>query len=141
MISAATTTSMGSICRQCGIMRQSGKASCCTRGGSWFRTCGSARSTHLPHTWHEGIQACKAQQFQPAISQQLKDPQLKSNVSTIGTTSKAIIVAARLYESKPGKATTPIQVTTSIAMPNRMTFITLTRICSMRYWSNVPESN
>jgi len=55
-----TTTIISSECPKCGNMEKSGKISCCGRGGSWFGNCASAGNTKLDHTWHEGVQACKA---------------------------------------------------------------------------------
>ena len=59
-------------CPKCGIIEKSGKISCCGRGGSWFRNCGSAGNTKLHHTWYEGIQACKTrpQQSKTVIARQ-----------------------------------------------------------------------
>ena len=47
-------------CSKCGIFKQSGKLSCCARGGAWFKNCGNAGDAHFDHTWFEGIQACKS---------------------------------------------------------------------------------
>ena len=54
-----TTASARPVCRQCGSIGKSGKSSCCGRGGSWFRNCGSTGNAKLRHTWYEGIQVCK----------------------------------------------------------------------------------
>ena len=53
------TTTVSSVCSKCSTIAKSGKSSCCGRGGSWFRNCGSAGNVKLDHTWYEGIQACK----------------------------------------------------------------------------------
>ena len=63
-ITAPTTTtasavSRGKGCPKCGSITQSGKRSCCARGGSWFKNCGDAGDSNAGHTWVEGIQACK----------------------------------------------------------------------------------
>ena len=47
------------VCAKCGIVKKSGKLSCCARGGAWFKKCGDFGDTLFDHTWHEGIQACK----------------------------------------------------------------------------------
>ena len=47
------------VCSKCGIIKKSGKSSCCSRGGSWFGKCGSAGDSNHEHTWSEGILACK----------------------------------------------------------------------------------
>ena len=54
----ATTTSTE--CLNCAAAKESGKRSCCARGGSWFKNCGDAGDTKVDHTWAEGIQACKS---------------------------------------------------------------------------------
>ena len=51
-----TAMAVGLVCPKCGTVKKSGKMSCCGRGGSWFRKCGSFGNTH---TWYEGIQICK----------------------------------------------------------------------------------
>ena len=62
-----------SVCDKCGITKKSGKITCCGRGGSWFDKCGGAGDTKVDHTWHEGLQACKARaQSSIVIGQQLK---------------------------------------------------------------------
>ena len=45
-------------CQKCGTTKQSGKPSCCARGGAWFKKCGDAGDTKFDHTWAEGMQAC-----------------------------------------------------------------------------------
>merc|ERR1711927_134877 len=54
-----TTKHMSPVCPTCGIMKKSGRLSCCGRGGSWFGNCGSAGSGKLYHTWYEGVHPCK----------------------------------------------------------------------------------
>merc|ERR1712010_143649 len=56
---AAATTAASNTCAVCGSVKKSRKKSCCGRGGSWFRNCGSAGNKKFGHTWFEGIQACK----------------------------------------------------------------------------------
>ena len=46
-------------CSKCGIVKQSGKLSCCARGGAWFKKCGDVGDSNFDHTWVDGIQACK----------------------------------------------------------------------------------
>jgi len=59
---AATTKAASSnTCAVCGSVKKSRKKSCCGRGGSWFRNCGSAGNKKFGHTWFEGIQVCKNQ--------------------------------------------------------------------------------
>lgn len=65
-------------CSKCGIIRKSGKKSCCARGGSWFQICGTADSTKVEHTWVEGVQACKARvQSEVVLGQQVHGDQRK----------------------------------------------------------------
>ena len=45
-------------CPVCGTLKQSGKQSCCARGGAWFGNCGNPDDDGVDHTWSEGIQAC-----------------------------------------------------------------------------------
>lgn len=54
-----TTPSNNSKCLKCGVMKKSGKRSCCTRGGAWYKSCGDVGDSSVDHTWFEGIQACK----------------------------------------------------------------------------------
>ena len=113
---ARTTPTINSVCSKCGIIAKSGKGSCCGRGGSWFRNCGSAGNTKLHHTWFEGIQACKARsQSNPAIDQQANVVQQENIVfvnSPGKTNSKAIDAAAKPFPSHntltPMSDTTPI---------------------------------
>merc|ERR1711934_1085350 len=60
---ARTTTAAISACAVCGSVKKSRKKSCCGRGGSWYRNCGTSgnkKSKKFDHTWFEGIQACKS---------------------------------------------------------------------------------
>ena len=40
------------------MIKKSGKRSCCGRGGSWFKNCGTAVDANVEHTWVEGFLAC-----------------------------------------------------------------------------------
>ena len=53
-------------CSKCGIVKQSGKLSCCARGGAWFKKCGDFGDSNFDHTWVDGIQACKSKS--PSVS-------------------------------------------------------------------------
>ena len=46
-------------CPRCGAKNDSGKSSCCGRGGSWFKNCGPPGDKDVDHTWLEGIEACE----------------------------------------------------------------------------------
>ena len=81
---AVATTTISPVCPKCGTIHKSGKISCCGRGGSWFKNCGTAGNTQLEHTWQEGIRACKARtQSKTAMGQQqLYDESGKSPILT-----------------------------------------------------------
>ena len=49
----------GGACPQCGVNSNSGKRSCCVRGGTWFKKCGDPGDSNFEHTWDEGMKACK----------------------------------------------------------------------------------
>ena len=129
---AVVTPPINSACSECGTIKKSGKLSCCGRGGSWFGICRSDGNTNLGHTWYEGIQACKAQQFQSAVVQQPHAYQAKRNVSvddaSIVMKPKGVIVTAQLLvstpvnmsTSKPAATTTTVHASTSILMPANM---------------------
>ena len=51
------------LCPKCGTIKESGKRSCCARGGAWFKNCGDAGDAQFDHTWAEGIQACNGKLF------------------------------------------------------------------------------
>ena len=59
----STSAASSTQCPKCGLGKQSGKRSCCFRGGAWFKKCGAAGDSQLEHTWVEGIQACKSTSF------------------------------------------------------------------------------
>ena len=55
-----TSTTAMSVCPKCGTIKNSGRLSCCARGGAWFKSCGDVGDTQFDHTWTEGIRACKS---------------------------------------------------------------------------------
>ena len=70
---------ISSACPKCGSIKKSGKSSCCGRGGSWFKNCGSGGNVKLHHTWYEGIQVCKARtQSRTVFGQQPNSAQYNS---------------------------------------------------------------
>jgi len=71
---STATTTISSACSTCGTIGKSGKASCCGRGGSWFKNCGNNANPRVDHTWYEGIQACSAR---TALNQLLNAAQQK----------------------------------------------------------------
>ena len=107
------------VCPRCGTIGKSDKMSCCGRGGSWFKNCGGAGNTKLQHTWHEGIQACKARsQSKKGIGYQLSVAQQKDIDSSpsayIVSNYKAVIAASKTFLFTSPKTSTPILDTTPI---------------------------
>ena len=109
-------TAISSECPRCGTIAKSGQMSCCGRGGSWFKSCGGAGNTKLQHTWHEGIQACKARlQSKTVVGHQLNGGKQKSIHSSQGAgmaNNKAGIAATKTFVFT--SASTPMSDTTSI---------------------------
>merc|ERR1712032_1119383 len=99
---------ISSACFKCGIITKSGKISCCGRGGSWFRNCGSAGNAKLEHTWYEGIQACKTlAQPKAAIRRQSKAGQQRNLSNGPGIpNSKAVITSENAFTFTSGNTST-----------------------------------
>ena len=99
----------GFICHKCGVMEKSGKASCCGRGGSWFRNCGSGGSKKYRHTWYEGMLACKTQaQLETVRPRQPNGAQpLRFSSGFDVVNSKAVITAP---ETSPASIPTPMKI-------------------------------
>ena len=131
MLTPVTTTSISPVCPACGIIRKSGKLSCCAHGGSWFGNCGNAENANFAHTWYDGIASCKARQFQVAVGEQLHDFQLKSNASSgdtsVGMHPKAIVVTAQVYASASANTSTPIPNTLQNFVTTNTSTITAAR--------------
>ena len=47
------------VCKKCGTAK-SGEATCCARGGDWFKKCGNAGDKKFAYTWDDGFVACKS---------------------------------------------------------------------------------
>ena len=148
---AVTTMQSDVACRECGTIEKSGKLNCCARGGSWFGKCGSTANANVGHTWYEGVQACKARQFQAVLGQQQQQfnasqlqsrdyydntsgssnvgqlyfPQPNANVSFdnagVDMSSKADVVTTRIISPM---LVTPISSTTLIITPGSTSVIT-----------------
>ena len=58
MTQSLATTTVSSECTKCGTFKESGKRSCCARGGTWYLNCGDPGDSDFDHTWGEGIAAC-----------------------------------------------------------------------------------
>merc|ERR1711934_1188486 len=39
--------------------QKTGRRSCCGEGGSWYNLCGMYDGVKQPHTWNEGLKACR----------------------------------------------------------------------------------
>ena len=118
---AVTTWRISSACPECGTVRKSGKASCCGRGGSWFRNCGSAGDANFGHTWQEGIWACKTRRSQAVTGRRRYHSQVKNNASShiasVDIHSKAIILVTHMSVSEPANTSTQMQGVTPIMVP------------------------
>ena len=53
-------TSATPVCPKCVAHKESGKLTCCARGGAWFQKCGNIGNSNFDHTWIEGIRACQS---------------------------------------------------------------------------------
>ena len=108
--------SVSPVCLKCGIIKKSGKTSCCGRGGSWFRNCGGAGVSKLRHTWYEGIQTCKARPQSKAIIEQYLNATQEEiidmiNVKSVSTFTKSFTLTSSI------KTTTHDPVHTSVSTP------------------------
>ena len=83
-----SVTSSSNECLKCVKIKQSGKFSCCARGGAWFNKCGHIGETKFDHTWAEGIQACK--NFSSSMS--VKSP-LKFKFHNVGVMAHPVNTA------------------------------------------------
>ena len=125
-------TPISAACPKCGIIKKSGKMSCCGRGGSWFGNCGNVGDMKFARTWHEGIWTCKTRQFQAVLDQQLHAFQSKQNAfssnGSVRMDSKAVISYAHIVvvtrDSKliaqSGTTASAIATNASIIVPARI---------------------
>ena len=67
-MTTASEVKINNGCSKCAILKHSGKLSCCSRGGTWFRNCGDAGDSKFDHTWSEGMEACKRKSKANSIS-------------------------------------------------------------------------
>ena len=108
-----TTGTTSAACPRCGAIGKSGKMSCCGRGGSWFKNCGGAGNTKLPHTWYEGIQACKSRTVSKKDISQQKGIDSSHGADKINY--KSVITATKTFTFTSVNTPTPIsESTTSI---------------------------
>ena len=114
------------LCPKCGIIKKSGRVSCCGRGGSWFGNCGAAGEEKLDHKWSEGFQACKSRsRSKRVIGQQLHGEQHESNGVSDDTdriNSEAVITTVTTFTSRPVNISTPMRGKTSVISPSKMSF-------------------
>merc|ERR1719201_1325614 len=115
------TTTVNSLCSKCGIIKKSGKISCCGRSGSWFGNCGASGNRKLEHTWREGIKVCKVRsQSETAIGVlRLNAAQQKGIDSSHGAdkvTSKAVTTATKPFTFTSASTSTPMSVATPIVV-------------------------
>ena len=136
---AVTTVPISPVCSVCGILKKSGRASCCGRGGSWFGKCARAASSNLDYTWYEGIRVCNAHN-QVAMGQQLHASIPKSTASddaSMGIDPKAVIVAAHMFASTPVMTSRQMPVSTPTTVIANTSIITAARESIVSYASAV----
>ena len=118
---ATTTTTAMPVCLACGVIKKSGTMSCCARGGSWFGKCGNAGNANFGHTWHEGIQGCKAGQLQLAVDHQLHASEPNSNDtsgngSSMDMHANTVVEAAHMFLSVWSNTSTSMSDTSPFTM-------------------------
>ena len=121
---ATTTITIRPVCPKCGVIAKSGKNSCCSRGGAWFRNCGGTGNTkQARHTWYEGIRACNTRgaQLKAASGQRLQQPHSPSD------SSNAVKRDARTFAFASANTSTPIiRVKVTTIIPATITTTTVT---------------
>ena len=135
---AAATTPISPVCPACGIVKRSGKLSCCAPGGSWFGNCGSAGNANLEHTWHEGIRVCNTQ-YHVVMGQHLHASQPKGNAN-MGMDSKLVIVTTHAFVSTSTNASMIVPVAAlNTVLANNTPIITAARK-ALPYGANTTTS-
>ena len=128
---AITATQISSACPKCGVIKRSGKLSCCARAGSWFKNCGGDADPKFSHSWTEGVRVCRGRQSQAVWGQQLHVFQ-PSNVSSYdvdvgkGMDSKTVIASGQTFAS----TSVNTYVTLSVNMSTTVPIIASTHISS-----------
>ena len=139
---ATSTTPASPVCHTCGTIAQSGKLSCCARGGSWFGKCGATANVKGQHTWYQGIQVCRARQAKATIEQQQNVIERNSNNDGIPVHELALESSAYNNGSTPVKviATTALlaAVTTNSMEPLARMSITIATNKSINVAANGP---
>merc|ERR1712032_1477254 len=113
----ATATTTISACSKCVPIKKSGKTSCCGRGGSWFRNCGSVGNTRLDHTWYEGIQVCQTwAESKIAFGRQSNAAQQLNSPNGAGVVNfKTNTTADKIFTFTPVNTSTATSYSTSTA--------------------------
>ena len=120
---------ISSVCPQCGTIAKTGKSSCCGRGGSWFRNCGSAGNAKLRHTWYEGIRACKTRSQLKTASGQQPNAAQQLNYGSSTANSKVGIRDAKTFTFAPANTPgifSPVNVSITRSARTSMTNISTT---------------
>ena len=140
---AITTTLISSACSECGIIKKSGKVSCCASGGSWVEDCGGAGDPNFNHTWLEGVQACQGRQSQVVAGQQVHASQpnnVSSNDADIGMGAKTVVAANRKFASASVSTSAVASATKSSSLSVNMS-INAPIIASTQIPSDTPGPN
>ena len=118
---AATTTTITSACPKCGVIAKSGEISCCGRGGSWFRNCGSAGNAKLHHTWYEGIQVCKTRVQPKRASGRHSNAAHQLNSSNVFYTgnSTTVMTTTKEFAFTSANTSTPISFKVPSIVPTK----------------------
>ena len=121
--SPATTRTIGLVCPKCGIIRNSGVASCCGRGGSWFEKCGTAAKVKLPYRWSDGLLACKQRpHFKEIVGDQLHGEEGQRNHYSDNEGSRghsqAVIAAPDSFTFALANMPTPMLDNMSVTKPS-----------------------
>ena len=117
------TTTISSACLKCGIIKKSGKTSCCGRGGSWFRTCGGAGFAKHRRTWYEGIQTYKVRPQSKAVIEQYINATQENGIGSSSdgadmTNFKSVFTVTKSFTLTSSNKTIPHDpVHTSVSSP------------------------
>merc|ERR1712224_388105 len=87
-----TITTASPVCTTCGTVKNSGKRSCCARGGVWFNKCGNPGDSNYGHTWTDGVQACNAfvTLFLGKVQAQVMLPHETTDIIRVSTPQKTV---------------------------------------------------
>ena len=131
---------ISSACPKCGLIKKSGKTSCCGRGGSWFKSCGSGGNAKLHHTWYEGIQVCKSRaQSRTVIDHAAQYKIIDSSNRTDTTNSKVVITTAKTITFTPAEmiSSTLVTTTTTTLINMSINTSTITSVSTLTTYGTV----